>query len=270
MGIDFRREGHIALVGLNVPETYNALSTSLLCDLCDIWDTCQNDPEVRVVVIYSALEKMFCAGMDINDSIPLLTGQRPLVTEQEKFLYDEATEFAGFAKSLLKKRTLVKPIIAAINGLCLTGGFELAQACDIRFGTADSKYCAKETQLGIQPMSGGNINLPLIIGNGRAMEMNLTGDVYPASTMLEWGFLNKVSPNKETLMKDVMEFANKLAANGPMSQRGIVRLNKEQRGLTLNEAYKREVEIALPVFRGGDPDEGIQAMREKRKPVYKN
>lgn len=270
MGIDFSKQGQVALVGLNAPETFNALSTELLCDLCDIWDKCQQDHEIRVVVIYSVLPKMFCAGMDINDSIPLLTGQRPLVTDKEKYLYDEATEFAGFAKALLKKRTLFKPIIAAINGLCLTAGFELVQACDIRFGTADSKYQAKETQLGIQPMSGCNINLPGIIGNGRAMEMILTGDAYPASTMLEWGFLNRISPDKEALMKDVIEFANKLAANGPMSQRGIVRLNKEQRGLTLNEAYKREIEIALPVFRGGDPEEGIRAMQEKRRPVYKD
>jgi len=270
MGIDYKKEGHIGMVGLNVPESYNALSTKLLCDLCDIWDECQRDDEVRVVIVYSSLPKMFCAGMDVNDSIPLLTGKRPLATDQEKFLYDEATEFAGFSKALLKKRTLIKPIIAAINGLCLTGGFEMASACDIRMGTADSKYQAKETQLGIQPMSGGNINLPLIIGNGRAMEMNLTGDAYPAQTMLEWGYLNKISPDKETLMKDAIEFANKLAANGPMSQRGIVKLNKDQRGLTLVEAYKREVEIALPVFRGGDPDEGIQAMRDKRKPNYKN
>jgi len=270
MPVDFRKEGHVALVGLNKPETFNAMCTDLLMDLCNAWDKCQNDDEIRVVIVHSSLEKVFCSGMDINDSIPLLTGQKPPTTEDEKFLYDEATGFAGFSKAILRKRILFKPIIAAINGLCLTSGFELAQACDIRFGTADSRYCAKETQLGIQPMGGGNINLPLIIGNGRAMEMNLTGDVYPAHTMLEWGFLNKVSPDKETLMKDALEFANKLAANGPMSQRGIVRLNLEQRGLTLAEAYKREVDIALPVFRGGDPVEGIQAMREKRKPVYKN
>ena len=270
MGIDFTKEEHIAKVGFNFPETYNSLTTNILCNLCDIWDDCQRDEKIRVVIIYSALEKIFCSGMDINDSLPLLVGQRPLVTEKEKFLYDEATEFAGFSKALLKKRTLIKPIIAAINGLCLTGGFELAQACDIRMGTLDSKYQAKETQLGIQPMSGGNVNLPYIIGNGRAMEMNLTGDAYPASTMLEWGFLNKISPDKETLLNDATDFANKLAANGPMSQRGIVRMNKEQRGLTLDEAYTKEVEIAFPIFRSGDPDEGIQAMKEKRKPNYKN
>ena len=270
MGIDFVQEGSIAKVGINVPETLNALSSDLLVELCHIWDKCQNNEEIRVVIIYSALDKIFCSGLDINDSIPLFTGQRPLLTENEKYLYDEASEFAGFSKALLKKRTLFKPIIAAINGWCITGGFELSQACDIRLGTEDSKYMAKETQLGIQPMSGGNIHLPLIIGNGRAMEMNLTGDAYPARTMFEWGFLNKISSDKENLMKDAMDFANKLAANGPMSQRGIVQLNREQRGLTLNEAYKKEVEIALPVFKGSDPDEGIQAMKERRTPNYKN
>lgn len=270
MGIDFTKEGNIAKVGLNVPATNNALSTDVLVELCEIWDECKNDETIRVVIVYSALKKMFCSGMDINDSIPLLTGVRPLVTDKEKFLYDEATEFAGLGKALLKKRDLYKPVIAAINGWCLTGGFELAQACDLRMATVDAKFMAKETQLGIQPMGGGNINLPYIIGHGRAMEMNLTGDAYPASTMLEWGFLNKISPDQETLMMDAMALAEKLANNGPKSQRGIVQLNKLSRGLVLDEAYTKEFEIALPVFKSNDPIEGIQAMKEKRKPKYKN
>ncbi|HWQ74943.1 MAG TPA: enoyl-CoA hydratase/isomerase family protein [Syntrophomonas sp.] len=255
-------------MGINSPETKNALANDLMVELGKVWDLCENDDEIRVIILYSALNDIFCSGMDIKDSIPVLNGQRPPVTENEKYLYDESNDFAGFAKVMLKIRTLYKPIIAAINGMCLTGGFEMAQACDLRIGTVDSKYMAKETQLGIQPMSGGNINLPYIIGHGRAMEMNLTGDAYPANTMLEWGFLNKVCPDKETMMQEAMKLAERLAANGPMSQRGICRLNKESRGLPLEQAYAKEIEIALPVFRGGDPVEGIQAMFERRKPVY--
>ncbi len=270
MGIDFEKAGPVAKVGINSPETKNALANDLMFELGKVWDLCEQDDEIRVVVLYSGLKDIFCSGMDIKDSIPVFTGQRPPATENEKYLYDDSNNFAGLAKAMLKTRTMYKPIIAAINGLCLTGGFEMAQACDLRIGTADSKYSAKETQLGIQPMSGGNINLPYLIGHGRAMEMNLTGDVYPASTMLEWGFLNRLYPDKETMMQEAMKLAEKLAANGPMSQRGICRLNKESRGLPHEQAYAKEIEIALPVFRGGDPVEGISAMFEKRKPNYKN
>lgn len=268
MSIDFEKVGPVAKVGINFPETKNALANDMMIELGGVWEICEKDDEIRVVILYSGLDDIFCSGMDIKDSIPVLNGQRPPVTENEKYLYDESNNFAGFAKVMLKTRTLYKPIIAAINGYCLTGGFEMAQACDLRIGTADSKYMAKETQLGIQPMSGGNINLPYLIGHGRAMEMNLTGDAYPASTMLEWGFLNKVCPDKETMMQEAMRLAERLAANGPMSQRGICRLNKESRGIPLEEAYAKEIEISLPVFRGGDPVEGIKAMYEKRKPNF--
>lgn len=266
MVIDFTKAGHVAKVGINSPQTRNALANDMMMELWQAWDQCEADEEIRVVILYSGLDDIFCSGMDIKDSIPILTGQRKPETENEKQLYDN--NFAGFARAMLKTRTLYKPVIAAINGLCLTGGFEMAQACDLRMGTADSRYMAKETQLGIQPMSGGNINLPYIIGHGRAMEMNLTGDAYPASTMLSWGFLNWVYPDKAAMMEGAMKLAEKLAGNGPMSQQGICRLNKESRGIPHEEAYAKEIEIALPVFQGGEPLEGIKAMFEKRKPRF--
>ncbi len=270
MAIDFEKKRHVAKVGLNNPKNLNAITTDLCMELCDVWDTCQNDPDIRVVVVYSALEKIFCSGMDINDTIPLLTCERSPSNDKEKYLFDPSTEFAGFSKALLKRRTLYKPVIAAINGRCFTAGFELSQACDLRMGTADSTYMAKESQLGLLPMSGGNIFLPTLIGSGRALEMNLTGDPYPASTMLNWGFLNRVAPDKSILLRDAQDFAEKLASNGPMALQRMVELNRAQRGLTLNDALSKEVELALPVYKSDAPKEGFKAMQEKRKPKFKS
>jgi enoyl-CoA hydratase len=270
MGIEFAKEGHIARVGINVPETKNALSTDMLVDLYNVWAECQSDENIRSVLVYSVLPDIFCSGMDIRDSIPLLTGRRPLSTDNEKFLYSDESNLTGFSKALLKVRDLVKPVIAAINGYCITGGFELAMGSDLRIATEDAKFQMRETRLGIQPMSGGNIFLPAIVGDTRALEILLTGDAYPASKMLEWGFLNKVVPTKKELMEEALALAEKLAGNGPKSQRGIVKLNRLARGLTLEDAFRLEIEIALPVFRSNDPVEGINAQKEKRKANFEN
>jgi enoyl-CoA hydratase len=265
MGIELSKAGHVAKVCLNVPETKNALSPKMLMDLCSIWDECQKDQLIRSVVVYSALPDIFCAGMDIKESIPLLTGKKPISNAMEDYLFYENNGFKGFSKALLKEKELDKPVIAAINGWCITGGFEMAMACEFRIATEDAKFQMREAQLGIMPMSRGNVFLRAIVGNTRAMEILLTGDPYSAKQLLEWGFLNKVVSNKEKLMEEAMTFAEKLASNGPKSIRGMVRMNRESRGMTLQEALKHEIEIALPVFRSEDPVEGISAQKERRK-----
>jgi enoyl-CoA hydratase len=266
MGLEFSKEGHVAKVGLNVPETKNAFSTGLLMDLCNVWDECQKDHVIRSVVVYSALPDVFCSGMDMMDSLPLLTGDRLPGNSVEKFFFNEENGFIGYNKALLKKRYLIKPVIAAINGWCLTSGFELTMGADLRIASNDAKFQMRGTKLGIQALGGGNIYLPAIVGNTRALEILLTGDVYPARTMLEWGFLNKVVPsNGNYLMEEAMALAEKLASCGPKSQQGMIKLNRLSKGLSFEEAFKLEFEIALTVLRSNDPAEGISAQKEKRK-----
>jgi enoyl-CoA hydratase len=268
MGLEFTKEGHIAKVGLNVPKTKNAFSCDLLMELCKVWDECQKDDVIRSVVLYSALPDVFCSGIDMTDSLPLLTGHRLPCNSIEKFLFNEEDCFAGYGKALLKERVLMKPIIAAINGWCLTSGFEMIMGADLRIASEDAKFQMRGTKLGIQAMGGANVLLPAIVGNTRALEILLTGEVYSASTMMEWGFLNKIIPTGDYLIEEAMDLAERLAGFGPKSQQGMIKLNRLARGLSLEEALNLEFEIALSVLKSSDPLEGIRAQQEKRKAKF--
>jgi enoyl-CoA hydratase len=267
MGLEFTKIGHVAKVGLNVSETKNALSSDVLMGLCRAWDECRKDDSIRAVVVYSALPDVFCSGMDMTDSLPLLTGERSPGNSVEKYLFNEEDGYAGLSKALLKKRELMKPIIAAVNGWCLTSGFEMTMGADLRIASKDAKFQMRGTKLGLQAMSGGNIYLPAIVGNTRALEILLTGSIYPADTLLTWGFLNK-TVSREYLMEEAMGLAKMLAGFGPQSQQGMIKLNRLSRGLSFEQACKLETEIALSVLRSNDSVEGILAQKEKRKPNF--
>ncbi len=264
MGIEFFKEGHIARVGLNIPETKNALGPDVLLDLFTIWEQCGQDDDVRVIILYSALSDIFCSGMDLNTAIPVLTAARKPETEGEKWLIsrDDAV-----GRAMLKYRDLDKPVIAAIHGYCLTGGFEMTMGCELRVASEDALFQMRETTLGVMPVGGSNVFLPMQIGSTRAMEILLTGNNFPASTLYEWGFLNRVVP-REKLMDSAMELAMKIAGNGPMSVRGMVRCSREIRGLSLEDAMKMEMKIGMPIFMSDEAREGVRAQKEKRKPRF--
>jgi enoyl-CoA hydratase/carnithine racemase len=268
MGLEFTKEGHVAKVGLNVPKTKNAFSCDLLMELCKAWDECQKDDVIRSVVLYSALPDVFCSGMDIIDSLPLLTGGRPPKNNIEQYLFSEENGFAGYRKALLIKRDLIKPVIAAINGWCITGGFEMTMGADLRIASEDAKFQMRGTKLGIQAIGGANILLPAIIGSTRSLEIMLTGNVYSPNMLLDWGFLNKVVPAGDYLLEEAMDLAERLAGYGPKSQQGMIKLNRLAKGLSLEEALNLEFEIALSVLRSSDPMEGIRAQQEKRKAKF--
>mgnify|MGYP000131029302 CR=1 FL=1 len=264
MGIEFVKEEHIVRVGLNIPETKNALSPDALLDLFTIWEQCRQDKEVRVIILYSALPDIFCSGMDLNTAIPVLTAARKPETEGEKWLIsrDDAV-----GRAMLKYRDLDKPVIAAIHGYCLTGGFEMSMGCELRVASDDALFQMRETTLGIMPVGGSNVFLPMQVGATRALEILLTGNNFPAATLYQWGFLNRVVP-RENLMDSSMELAARIAQNGPASIRGMVRCARETQGLSLENAMKKEIEIGMPIFMSEEAREGIKAQKERRKPRF--
>lgn len=265
MGVEFTREGNVAKVGLNTPGTKNALGCDTLLELFRVWEECRKDDAVRAVVFYSALPDIFCSGMDLRDVIPILTGVRAPATEGEKWLVSNE-KAVGLA--MLKYKDLDRPVIAAVNGYCLTGGFEMVMGCELRVASDDAVFQMRETTLGIMPMGGSNVFLPLQVGQTRALEILLTGNNFSAGTLHEWGFLNRVVP-REKLMDEAMGLAERIAGNGPRSVRAMVRCSREIVGKSLEEAMKAEFMIAAPVFMSEDAREGVRAQKEKRKPVFK-
>jgi len=264
MAVIFEKDKHIARVGINIPETRNALDPDTLYELYQIWDECQNDNNVRVVVLYSALPNIFCSGMDLRSSIPVWTRMREPQTKNERWLLEDNY---AIGKAMLKNKELDRPIIAAINGYCLTGGFEMAMGCEMRIAADNAIFQMRETKLGIMPMSGSNVYLPAQVGYVRALEILLTGDKYSSDKLYEWGFLNKVVSEKD-LMNEAMKMAETIAENGPKSIRGMVKMSRMIQGRSIEDALRLEAELGLKVFASEDPREGLRAQKEKRKPIF--
>jgi enoyl-CoA hydratase len=204
--------------------------------------------------------------MDLKAAIPVLTGARQPENEAEKWMIS-GLDGSGVGEAMLKVSFANKPVIAAIHGYCLTGGFEMVMGADLRVASTDAVFQMREASLGIMPTGGGNIFLPRHVGTCRALEILLTADNFDAQTMYEWGFLNRVVP-KDKLMDNAFELAEKIANNGPLATQGIIRLNRELRMKELKDAFIREVEIGIPIFSSQDAREGVKAQKEKRKPDF--
>jgi enoyl-CoA hydratase len=217
------------------------------------------------VVFSSALPDIFCSGMDLRTAIPILTGVRKPETEGEKWLISDAK---AVGKSMLKIKELDRPVVAAVNGLCITGGFEMVMGCELRVASGDAVFQMRETTLGIMPIGGSNVFLPMQVGQTRALEILLTGNNFDAQTLYEWGFLNRVVA-RDRLMEEAAALAERIAGNGPQSVRGMVRFSRAAWGQSLEEALNAEMAVGIPIFASEDAREGVRAQKEKRKPQFK-
>lgn len=264
MALVYEEEGYIARVGMNRPTERNALDPGILMELHETWTKINENRKIRVVILYSALPDIFCSGMDLKTAIPVLTGVRGPQTDAEVWLMQAGIKVG---ESMLKPNIVNKPMIAAVNGYCLTGGFEMIMGADIRIASDDAVFQMREASLGIMPTGGSNVYLPRMIGSCRAMEILLTAGNISARTLCDWGFLNKVV-SRDELMRTAMEMAGRIAANGPRAVQGIIRCFRETRDMTYTDAFARELEIGLPIFAGDDAREGIRALKEKRKPNF--
>lgn len=264
MGLVYEKEGSIAKVGLDRPKEKNALDPQILMDMHLAWQDINADDSIRVAILYSCLPDIFCSGMDLRTAIPILTGVREPETEAERWL---AKIGPHVAEAMLKPSIVRKPVIAAVNGYCLTGGFETIMGADLRIASEDAVFQMREASLGIMPTGGSNVYLPRTLTPCRGLEILLTADNFSAQTLLAWGFLNRVVP-WEDLMKTTMEMAERIAGNGPLAVQGIIRCFRESQDLSWAEAFKKELEIGLPIFASLDAREGIRAQKEKRKPNF--
>jgi enoyl-CoA hydratase len=263
----YEKHDHIAKVGLNRPKQLNALDPGILLDLHNTWKDINEDSSIRVAVLYSALPGIFCSGMDLKTAIPVLTKAREPENDAERWIITGWDGSGGVAEAMLKVDFVKKPVIAAINGYCLTGGFEMVMGADLRVASTDAVFQMREASLGIMPTGGGNIFLPRHVSPCRALEILLTAGNFDAETMYEWGFLNRVV-EYDKLLDTAMELAAKIAGNGPLSTQGIIRLSREMRMMELSAFFKQEAGIGMPIFGSEDAREGVRAQKEKRKPVF--
>ncbi len=252
--ITVERRGRVAILTINRPDKLNALSSTVHSEGVAALDELKRDDEVRVVVITGAGEKSFIAGADISefqDKTPVT--QRNTFTERSLF------------NSL---DTFPKPVIAMINGFCLGGGNELAMACDIRIASENARFSQPEINLGIMCGGGGTQRLPKLVGEGRAMQMVLTGDMIDAPTAERFGLVNHVYPLAD-LEAETMSLAEKIAEKAPIALQLSKEAVKFASRSNLDEGLRREVDLFAICFSTEDKKEGVAAFLEKRKPEFK-
>lgn len=244
----------IAVLTINRPDKLNALSSAVHREGVEILDELKTDAGVRAVVVKGAGEKAFIAGADIAefaDATPV--EQRDVMNSRSLFTVLD---------------TFPKPIIAQINGFCLGGGNELAMACDIRIASEKSRFGQPEINLGIICGGGGTQRLTRLIGESKAMEMILTGDMIDAQTAFDYGLVNYVYPAEELETK-TMELANKIAEKAPVALQMSKEAVKFASRSNLDEGLRREIDLFAICFSTEDKQEGVSAFLEKRKPVFK-
>ena len=260
----FEQKHSVALITLNRPEARNALNPESLVRLAEAWQRVRDDESIRVAVITGS-GPAFCAGMDLGSMIPLITGARPPQDEWDKALISDPSLTH---RAILRNFDARKPVIAAINGFAVAGGMELVMGCDLRVASDTSRFGLQEVKWALFPGGGSTVRLPNQIPYARAMEMLLTGDLFEATDMLDYGFLNYAVPAAEVLDKS-FELAEKIAGNGPVAVSAVRRSAREAIGVPEARALERESELSAPVYATQDAIEGPRAFMEKRTPVFK-
>jgi len=252
--ITVEKNGAVAILTINRPDKLNALNSKVHEEGVEALDELRHDDEVRVLVVTGAGEKSFIAGADISE----FADRTPVTqrnTFQERTLFNVIDAFP-------------KPVIAMVNGFCLGGGNELALACDLRVCSPNAKFSQPEINLGLMPGGGGTQRLTRLIGEGRSMEIMLTGDMIDAETAYKFGLVNHIYDTAELEPKTI-ELANKIAEKAPIALQLCKEAVKFASRSNLDEGLRREVDLFAICFSTEDKAEGVAAFLEKRKPVFK-
>ena len=253
--IQFEKRGHIAIVTINRPEVMNSFNFDLLHALREQIENTRYRADIRVIIITGAGDKAFCSGADLKERVSL----SPL--QVREFIYTIRNLFTSI-------EYLNKPVIAAINGIALGGGTELALASDIRIAAKNASMGLTETRLAIIPGAGGTQRLPRLVGKGKAKELIFTGRRVDAEEALEIGLVNQVC-EKEVLLDECQKMAAMICETGPIAI--------EQAKYAINYGLETDIHTGLAIESNAywvcipteDRLEGLTAFREKRKPIYK-
>lgn len=251
------RDG-VAIVTLNRPDRMNTLGGTMKPDLHAVFtDVARKDPVVRAVVLTGSGDRAFCAGADIKERA---ANRLPL---PDYHLQQKATH-----ELFRAIETLEKPVIAAINGVALGGGLELALCADIRIAASHAKLGLPEARIGALPAAGGTQRLPRIVGTGWAKQLMFTCDHIDAEHALRIGLVTQVTP-LESLLPAALDIAGRIASNAPLSVRFIKQAVDRGMQVGIEAGLEYERYAAAIVVSSEDRMEGMRAFIEKRKPAFR-
>ena len=244
----------IAVITLNRPKSMNALNSVLFRELDDALTKIEGDAEVKVVIITGA-EKFFAAGADITEIGGIATP-----VDAHRFLKDAQAVFNRI-------EDLEKPVIAAVSGLALGGGCELALACDLRIAAENATFGQPEIKIGVIPGAGGTQRLPRIIGVTRAKELLYTGDFIDAQEAYRIALVNKIVP-VASLMEEARKMAQKIARQPGFALKITKIAVNGGMNMDIKSAMAYEARCFEILFSTADQKEGMKAFIEKRKPAF--
>jgi enoyl-CoA hydratase/carnithine racemase len=251
MSVRRERRGRIEIVTLDRPEARNAIDGDTAWALSAIFDELEGDDDVWAVVITGAGDKAFCAGVDL----------KAIATDAERII-GAPGGFAGIGQ-----RFFPKPLIAAVNGPALAGGFEIVLSCDLAVAAEHATFGIPEVKRGLMAAAGGLIRIGKRIPLAIALEFAMTGDPVDAQRALALGLVNRVVP-ADRVLDEAIALAERICENAPVAVRLSKRLMIESLEMTEEEAWKRNFERAAEVTSTQDVWEGIAAFAEKRAPVW--
>ncbi len=248
----YETHGRIATVTINRPEVMNALHPAASAEMAAIWDEFAADDDVWVAIVTGAGDRAFCAGNDLKSTAE--TGVSSAGLE------------LGFGGNT-DRWDLEKPIIAAVNGYALGGGFEIALACDIIVASEHARFGLPEPRVGLYAAAGGIHRLVRMLPQKVAMGMLLTGQHMDAATALHHGLVNEVVPHAQ-LMEAAERWANEILACAPLSVRGTKQAALQGLGMPLREAMHTDYDWLKRHMASADRVEGPRAFAEKRPPKW--
>jgi enoyl-CoA hydratase len=257
MSIDYTRQGHIVTITINRPETRNALDMAHFQSLAQAWARFRDDEAARVAVI-TGVDDVFFTGADLKKFVPELTGElpRPAGWDQDDGLH-----------AVLHQFPIYKPIITAVNGLCVGGGMVLLSSTDIRVASPAARFAIMEPKRGLFAGGGTTVRYPRQMPWAHAMELLLTADLVSAERAMLMGVLNDVVA-ADRLLEAAYDYADRIAANAPLAIAATKQAALEGLALELEAAYENEARLNDMVFASQDAKEGPLAFAEKRPPVW--
>ena len=212
-------------------------------------------------MVTGAGDKAFCAGAG-RKTYTMNFAQRPAPEFRKK--YTNGPGFGGITRNM----EVFKPIVAAVNGFAISGGFELSLACDLRFCSPNAEFALQDAKWGFHACDGGLIRLPQIVGLGNAMEIILSGERIDAEHALRIGLVNRIWPQAELLARS-MDYAQMLAKRSPLSHRFAKEVMKRAIGMPMHEALRLESRSFYDLGFTEDLAEGTTSFRERRDPAFK-
>jgi len=239
----------IQVITINRPQARNAVTLAVARGIAAALDELDSRDDLRIGILTGAGGN-FSAGMDLKG---FLRGEQPII---------EGRGFGG-----LTARPPRKPLIAAVEGYALAGGFELVLACDLVVAAETAQFGIPEVKRGLAATAGGLVRLPRQLPYRIALELALTGDMLPARRAHEYGLINRLVPQGESLAQ-TRRLAHSIAANGPLSVAASKRVITESQDWPAAEIWDRQAALTDHVFTSADAREGSAAFAEKRQPVW--